>query len=105
MVNLLRQRYLYCTVTTPDHYPKLNPFHLAMLILVLQTFNLGSGVGVSVLQLLQTFGKVTGMPVAYEIQPRREGDIYAMYSNGERAQRELGWTPKFTLEQMCKLIP
>lgn len=58
--------------------------------------------GVSVIQLVQTFGKVTGMTVAYELKPRREGDISAMYSNGERAKTELGWTPRFTLEQMCK---
>ncbi len=58
--------------------------------------------GVSVIQLVQTFGKVTGMTVAYELKPRREGDICAMYSNGERAKTELGWTPRFTLEQMCK---
>lgn len=56
----------------------------------------------SVIQLLQTFGKVTGKKVAYELKPRREGDICAMYSNGERAKQELGWTPSFTLEQMCK---
>ncbi|XP_046637006.1 UDP-glucose 4-epimerase-like isoform X1 [Daphnia pulicaria] len=67
-----------------------------------RTFNLGSGVGVSVIQLVQTFGKVTGMTVAYELKPRREGDISAMYSNGERAKTELGWTPRFTLEQMCE---
>lgn len=67
-----------------------------------RTFNLGSGVGVSVIQLVQTFGKVTGMTVAYELKPRREGDICAMYSNGERAKTELGWTPCFTLEQMCE---
>lgn len=67
-----------------------------------RTYNLGSGVGVSVIQLLQTFGKVTGKKVAYELKPRREGDICAMYSNGERAKQELGWTPCFTLEQMCE---
>ncbi|KAI9562813.1 hypothetical protein GHT06_010268 [Daphnia sinensis] len=67
-----------------------------------RTFNLGSGVGVSVIQLVETFGKVTGTTVTYELKPRREGDISAMYSNGERAKTELGWTPRFTLEQMCE---
>ncbi len=70
--------------------------------LLLQTYNLGSGVGVSVIQLVQTFGKVTSTKVPYELKPRREGDICAMYSNGERAKQELGWIPRFTLEQMCK---
>ncbi|XP_057367808.1 UDP-glucose 4-epimerase-like isoform X2 [Daphnia carinata] len=67
-----------------------------------RTYNLGSGVGVSVIQLVETFGKVTGTTVTYELKPRREGDISAMYSNGERAKTELGWTPRFTLEQMCE---
>lgn len=73
-----------------------------MLSQLFQTFNLGSGVGVSVLQLLETFGKVTGMSVPYEIKPRRDGDICSMYSNGERARLELGWIPSYTLEQMCE---
>ena len=58
--------------------------------------------GVTVIQLVQTFGKVTSTKVPYELKPRREGDICAMYSNGERAKHELGWIPRFTLEQMCK---
>lgn len=60
--------------------------------------------GVSVLELVHTFGKVTGKTVSYELKPRREGDISSMYSNGERAKQELGWTPRFTLDQMCKCI-
>lgn len=55
------------------------------------------------IQLLDVFGKVTGTTLRYEIKPRREGDISAMYANGERARDELGWTPKYSLEQMCKL--
>jgi len=67
-----------------------------------RTFNLGSGVGVSVLQLVKAFGEVTGTVVPYEIKPRREGDICAMYANGTRAKNELGWVPRYNLEQMCK---
>jgi len=67
-----------------------------------RTFNLGSGVGVSVLQLVETFGKITGTSVPYEIKPRREGDICAMYANGSRAKNELGWQPRYNLEQMCQ---
>ena len=57
----------------------------------------------SVIQLLDVFGKVTGTTLRYEIKPRRDGDICAMYANGERARDELGWAPKYSLEQMCKL--
>lgn len=67
-----------------------------------RTFNLGSGVGVSVLQLVATFGKITGTTVPYEIKPRREGDICAMYANGTRAKNELGWEPRYNLEKMCE---
>jgi len=67
-----------------------------------RTYNLGSGVGVSVLELLRTFEKTTGKQVAHEIKPRRDGDICSMYSNGTRACEELGWTTRFTLEQMCE---
>lgn len=58
----------------------------------------------SVLQLLDVFGKVTGTTLRHEMRPRRDGDICAMYSNGERARDELGWTPKYSLEQMCKCM-
>ena len=70
--------------------------------LLRQTYNLGSGVGVSVLQLLRIFEKTTGTTVPYEMKPRREGDIISIYSDGTRAKQELGWTTRYSLEQMCK---
>jgi len=68
----------------------------------LQTYNLGTGEGVSVLQLLRTFEAVTKTMVPFEIQDRRTGDIVSMYANTSLAERELGWKAKYTLEQMCK---
>lgn len=68
----------------------------------LQTYNLGTGEGVSVLQLLRTFEAVTKTMVPFEIQDRRTGDIVSMYANTSLAERELGWKSKYTLEQMCK---
>jgi len=70
--------------------------------LLRQTYNLGSGVGVSVLQLLRIFEKTTGTTVPYEMKPRREGDIISIYSDGTRAKQELGWTTRYSLEQMCE---
>lgn len=63
---------------------------------------MGTGQGYSVLQLLNTFERVTGTTVPYEIQERRQGDITAMYANASLADTELNWKTKYTLEQMCK---
>ncbi|PNF36095.1 UDP-glucose 4-epimerase [Cryptotermes secundus] len=68
----------------------------------LKTYNLGTGQGVSVLQLLRTFEAVTKTMVPFEIQDRRTGDIVSMYANTSLAERELGWKAKYTLEQMCE---
>lgn len=63
-----------------------------------EIFNLGTGKGVSVLELIQTFEKVTGVKVNYKIVGRREGDIEKVWANPEWANKELGWEAKETLE-------
>lgn len=65
-------------------------------------YNLGTGTGYSVLDMVKAFEKVTGQKVAYKIAPRREGDIATCYSNPEKAERELNWKAEKTLEDMCK---
>lgn len=67
-----------------------------------QVYNLGTGQGVSVLELIKTFERVTGTTIPYKISERREGDICVMYANAELAYQELGWKSKYTLEEMCK---
>lgn len=67
-----------------------------------QMYNLGTGKGVSVLQLLQVFESVTKTKVPYIIEARREGDIVSMFANTSLAFQELGWESKYTMEQMCK---
>lgn len=64
----------------------------------LEIFNLGTGRGVSVLELLHTFGKATGVKVPFHITARREGDIEQVWANPERANQVLGWTARETLE-------
>jgi UDP-glucose 4-epimerase len=64
----------------------------------LEIFNLGTGRGVSVLELIKTFEKGTGVKVPYRIAGRREGDIEKVWANPERANKVLGWTAKETLE-------
>lgn len=60
-------------------------------------FNLGTGRGVSVLELVDTFEKATGVKVPHRIVGRREGDIEKVWANPERANKVLGWTAKETL--------
>ena len=60
-------------------------------------FNLGTGRGVSVLELINTFEETTGVKVPHKIVGRREGDIEKVWANPERANKVLGWTAKETL--------
>ncbi|OAV66928.1 UDP-glucose 4-epimerase [Bacteroidales bacterium Barb6XT] len=64
----------------------------------LEIFNLGTGRGVSVLELINAFETSTGVKVPYKIVSRREGDIEKVWANPERANKVLGWTAKETLE-------
>ncbi len=67
-----------------------------------KVYNLGTGKGVSVLELVHAFEKVTGRPLPYEIKPRRAGDIAACYADPSKAKRELGWEAKRGIEDMCR---
>ncbi len=64
-------------------------------------YNLGTGKGYSVLEMIAAFSKACGKPLPYEIKPRRAGDIAACYASAEKAERELGWRAQFDLERMC----
>ena len=64
----------------------------------LETFNLGTGNGVSVLELINTFEKATGVKVPHKIVGRREGDIEKVWANPKHANEVLGWTAQETLE-------
>jgi UDP-glucose 4-epimerase len=63
-----------------------------------ETFNLGTGTGSSVLEVIQTFEKVSGKSLPYQIVGRREGDIISAYANTDKANNVLGWKAKSTLE-------
>jgi UDP-glucose 4-epimerase len=65
-----------------------------------EIFNLGTGNGVTVLEAIKTFEKVSGVKLNYTIGPRRPGDVVAIYANNDYAKNELGWDPKFTLDDM-----
>ncbi len=65
-----------------------------------EVFNLGTGDGVTVLEAIEAFEKVSGVKLNYEKGPRRPGDVVAIYANCDMAKDRLGWVPKFSLEDM-----
>jgi UDP-glucose 4-epimerase len=65
-------------------------------------FNVGSGVGVSVLDAVKAFEKVNNLKINYSIGPRRSGDIEKIYANGNLVKTKLGWEPIESLEQAMK---
>ncbi len=64
-----------------------------------ETFNLGTGTGSSVLEVIHAFEKVSGQKLPYKIVARREGDITEAYANTDKANTVLGWKAQFTLEE------
>lgn len=67
----------------------------------LKIYNLGTGRGSSVLDVIQAFEKACGHPIPYSIQPRRAGDIAECYAKCDLAEEELGWRAQYGLDEMC----
>jgi UDP-glucose 4-epimerase len=67
-----------------------------------RAYNLGTGAGYSVLQMVSAFEAASGRKVPYKISPRRPGDIASCYANADLAKSELGWEAKFGLERMMQ---
>ena len=67
-----------------------------------ETFNLGTGNGYSVLEMVQTFQRVNKVRIPYEIAPRRAGDIAVCYADPSKAYKMLGWKAEKTIEDMCR---
>ncbi len=65
-----------------------------------EVFNLGTGNGYTVLEVIKTFEKCNKVRLNYETTKRRQGDVIEIYANNEKAKRELGWIPKYNLEDM-----
>ena len=64
-------------------------------------YNLGTGNGYSVLEVLHAFEKACGHEIPYQIKPRRAGDIATCYCAPEKAKKELGWEAQYGIEEMC----
>lgn len=67
----------------------------------LKFYNLGTGVGYSVLDIVKNFEEATGVKIPYVIGDRRPGDIATCYSSAEKAEKELGWTAENGIKEMC----
>ncbi len=64
-------------------------------------YNLGTGTGYSVLDIVKNFEEATGVKIPYVIKERRAGDIASCYANADKAKRELGWEAQFGIKEMC----
>ena len=68
----------------------------------LEVFNLGTGIGYSVLEVIDTFEKVNNLTINYVITDKRDGDVDVCYADVEKAKKELNWSTKLSLEDMCR---
>ena len=88
------------------HVVDLAAGHVAALGYVLdhegtEIFNLGTGNGVSVLEMIKSYSKACGKDLPYVIAPRRAGDLATVYADASKAKEVLGWTATKTLDDMC----
>jgi len=67
-----------------------------------EIFNLGTGNGYSVLDIVRTFSSVNDIEIPYDIKPRRAGDVAECYADASKAREQLGWVAKYGLEEMCR---
>jgi UDP-glucose 4-epimerase len=67
-----------------------------------EVFNLGTGNGITVLEAIKAFEKVSGLELNYQVGPRRAGDIVSIYANNDHAVKRLGWKIKYSLEDMMR---
>lgn len=67
-------------------------------------YNLGTGKGYSVLDVIHAFEKACGKKLPYAIKPRRAGDIAACYADAAKAERELGWKAELGIDEMCQSL-
>ncbi len=89
------------------HVTDLAKGHVAAVKYVLENkgneiFNLGTGKGISVLEMVKAYSEACGHEVGYKIAPRRPGDIAECYANAEKAEKILGWKAELGLSEMCR---
>lgn len=67
-----------------------------------EVYNLGTGNGVTTLEMVQAFEKVSGQKLNYEVGPRRDGDVIAVYANNDKARENLGWETRYSLDDSMR---
>ncbi|KAF8565954.1 hypothetical protein P879_05619 [Paragonimus westermani] len=67
-----------------------------------KVYNLGTGTGYSVLEIVKAMEKACGKPIPYKLCPRREGDVAVVYADAALAEKELHWKTKFGIDEMCE---
>ena len=67
-----------------------------------EIFNLGTGQGTSVLEVVRAFSAACGRELPYKICPRRGGDVAAVYGDASKAEREMGWKAQYSIDDMCR---
>lgn len=65
-------------------------------------YNIGTGIGYSVLDIVKNFEKANNIKIPYQIMPRRAGDVAKLYANANKAKEELGWSADKNIEEMCR---
>jgi UDP-glucose 4-epimerase len=95
-----RRDYLHVEDLAAGHVAALE--QLAVTDDAVSTWNLGTGRPTSVKEMLDAFSRACGQDLAYEIAPRRPGDIAESYADPTKAESDLGWTATRTIDQMCE---
>ena len=67
-----------------------------------KVYNLGTGKGISVMEIVNAYAAVNGVEIPYEIAPRRPGDLASYYADAGKARDELGWVASLSLEDMVR---
>ena len=91
--------YIHVVDLALGHVASLNKLHTCPGLVI---YNLGTGKGTSVLELVSAFEKANNITIPYEICPRRPGDISTCYASCLKAEKELNWTAKYDIVQACK---
>ncbi|SHK60731.1 UDP-glucose 4-epimerase GalE [Epilithonimonas mollis] len=94
--------YIYVVDLAKAHVAALKKLLNSENETVLDIYNLGTGKGSSVLEVVKAFELANNVPVPYQICPRREGDITVAYANADKAEKELGWKSETSLEESLK---
>ena len=93
--------YIHVVDLADAHVKALNYINSKQFNIKNSTFNIGTGVGCSVLDMVKAFEKASGKKVPYKIAPRRAGDIASCFANSSLAKEVLGWSAFKTIEDMC----